>query len=172
MAMTIQKVFDANVYVGNESKHGQASEVTCPDVNFIMNEYNSLGMFGTAKYVNGIEAMEASIKWTYPDNEAQKALGSAFKPVDIMVRSSKAVYDNTGLVKEVPVVMYMRGYSTKHSGGSFTPRTDVEIESAIAVNYFKLEVEGEEIIEVDSENNIYNVGGEDQFAARKENLGI
>jgi hypothetical protein len=37
--------------------------------------------------------MEATIKWTYPENSVQKALANFLKPVDIMVRSSKAEHE-------------------------------------------------------------------------------
>ena len=170
--LKINKVFDANVYINNASKHGQASEITCPDVNYIMNDYNSLGMIGTARFPNGIESMEATIKWTYPDNDAQTAMANPFKAVDVMVRSSKADYDNAGLVEEKPVLILMRGFPIKHQGGSFTPKTDVEVESTLAVNYYKLEVDGEEIIEVDAINNIFKVDGEDLLEDRRKNLGI
>jgi len=172
MALTINKVFDANVYVNNASKHGQASEITCPDVNYIMNDYQSLGMFGTARFPNGIEGMEATFKWTYPDNDAQIAMSNPFKAVDIMVRSSKAVYDNGGLVEELPIAVYMRGFPTKHPGGSFKGKEDVELESTLAVNYYKLEVDGDEIIEVDAINNIFKIDGEDVLEERRTNLGI
>ena len=172
MALAINKVFDANVYVNNASKHGQASEVTCPNVNYIMNDYASLGMWGTARFPNGVEAMEATIKWTYPDNEAQIALANPMAAVDIMVRSSKAVFDNGGLVEEQPVVVYMRGFPTQHQGGGFAGKNDVETESTIAVNYYKIEVDGEELLEIDTIANIFNVGGEDVLAQRRTNLGI
>ena len=172
MALTIQKTWDCNVYVGNDSKHGQASEVTLPNVSFIMNDYNALGMFGTAQYPNGIEAMDTTIKWTYPDNDAQIALANVFTPVDIMVRSSKTVYDSTGRREEQAIVNYLRGYTKQHQGGAFTPRTDVELESVLSVNYWKQEINGVEIIEVDTENNIYAVNGEDMLADRRANLGI
>ena len=172
MALTIAKVFDANVYVNNTSKHGQASEITCPNVSYIMNEFNALGMIGTARFFNGIEAMEATIKWTYPDNEAQQACANPIQAVDMMVRSSKAVYDNGGLVEEQSVVVFLRGFPLQHPGGTFAPKTDVELENTFAINYYKAEVDGEEIIEVDTINNILKINGEDILAARKTNLGI
>jgi len=172
MALTISKVFDANVYVNNASKHGQASEITCPNVEAVMNEYNSLGMLGTLELPAGFSAMEATFTWTYPDNDAQIAFANPFKAVDVMVRSSKAVYENGGLVEEQPVAIFMRGLPKQHQGGSFAGKDAVNPESAVAVNYYKLEVDGEEIIEVDVINNIFKVDGEDVLAKRKLNLGI
>jgi len=40
------------------------------------------------------------------------------------------------------------------------------------VNYYKLEVGGDEIIEVDAINNIFKVEGEDVLEERRNNLGI
>ena len=155
MALTIQKVYDCNVYVNNASVHGQASEVTLPDVNYTMNEFASLGMFGTISFFNGIEQMEATVKWTYADNETQKAMANPVQSVDLHIRSSKAVYQGGSLVEEQPIVVNLRGRSTKHQGGSFHGKDDVEVESVLKVDYYKLEIDGEDIM-----------------AERRANLGI
>jgi P2 family phage contractile tail tube protein len=170
--MKITKVYDANVYINSSSKHGQASEVTCPDIQAVTTDYKSLGMVGSAEFFNGFDKMEATIKWTYPDNEAKLACANFLKPVDIMVRSSKAEYDGGGITEEVPVVIYLKGYPTKHAGGGYKPKEDTEVESTFSVLYYKEEVNGEEIIEVDVLNNIYKVDGEDLLADRRQNLGI
>ena len=92
--MNIAKVYDANVYVNNASKHGLASEITAPTITALMTDYKAMGMIGSAEFFNGFDKLETTIKWTYPDNEAQKAFGNFLKPVDLMIRSSKAEYDN------------------------------------------------------------------------------
>jgi P2 family phage contractile tail tube protein len=158
--------------VNGSSKHGQASEVTCPDIQAIMTDYKSLGMVGSAEFFNGFDKMEATIKWTYPDNEAQKACANFMTPIDLMVRSSKAEYDGGGIKDEMPVVIYLRGYSKKHPGGSFKPKEDTEVESSFSILYFKQEIDGEAIVELDVLNNIYKVNGEDLLAERRQNLGI
>lgn len=171
--MKINKVYDANVYVNNTSQHGQAAEVTCPDIAAVMTEYKALGMLGSAEFFNGFEKMESTIKWgSFPDNDIQIALANPMVPLDFMVRSSKAEYENGGLTGEKPVVMYMRGYVKKHPGGTFKPKEDTELETTVSVLYYKQEIDGEEIVELDVINNIYKVGGEDLTAERRQNLGI
>lgn len=170
--MKIAKVFDANTYVNNASKHGLASEVTCPDISAIMTDYKALGMVGSAEFFNGFDKMEATIKWTYPDNEAKKACANFLKPVDLMIRSSKAEYDNGGITSEKPIVIYLKGYPKKHAGGSYKPKEDTEVESVFSVLYYKEEVDGETIVELDVLNNIYKVDGEDLLSERRQNLGI
>ena len=170
--MNIAKVYDANVYVNNASKHGLASEITAPTITALMTDYKAMGMIGSAEFFNGFDKLETTIKWTYPDNEAQKAFGNFLKPVDLMIRSSKAEYDNTGITEEKPIVMYIRGYSKTLPGGAFKAKEDTELESTVSVQYYKLEIDGEEIVEIDVINNIYKVGGEDLLAELRQNLGL
>lgn len=170
--MKIAKVYDANVFVNNRSTHGLASEVTCPNIAAIMTDYKALGMAGSMELFNGFDKMEATVKWTYADNDTQKACANFLKPVNLMVRSSKAEYDNSGITNEAPIVIYLKGYPKQHPGGTFKPKEDTETESTFSILYFKQEVDGEVIVELDVENNIYKVDGVDLLAERRQNLGI
>ena len=172
MARRMQKVSDANVYVNNDNKHGLAAEVVCPNVSYIMNEYNALGMIGTARFPDGIEAMEATIKWMYPDNDALIELANPYEAVDIMVRSNQGVWAGEGRVENRPIVIFLKGFPMQHQGGTFASKTDVTLESQIAVNYYRLEVAMEEIIEVDVLNNRLIIGGVDVMRQYRRNLGI
>jgi P2 family phage contractile tail tube protein len=170
--MQISKVYDANVYLNDASLHGQAQEVTCPDISAVMTDYKALGMVGSVELFNGFDKLEASIKWTFPENDIKKACANFLVPVDMMVRSSKAEFVNGAISVEKPVVIYMVGLPKKHQGGSFKPKEDTELESTFAVTYYKEEVDGDVIIELDVLNNIYKVDGEDLLAERRQNLGI
>ena len=172
MAITISKVQDANVYVNGTSTHGQAQEVSLPEVQFNKSEYKALGLIGTAKFFNGIDAMEATIKWNYPENEVQIALSNPRKSVDLMVRSNKAVYINGDLSEELPVVVYLRGTSNNHGTGDYKSKEDTDMSSKLDITYLKEEVNGQAIIEVDVLNNIFRINGEDQLKDYKSNLGI
>ena len=170
--MNIAKVCDANVYVNNASKHGQASEITPPTVTALMSDYKAMGMVGSIELFNGFDKLETTIKWTYPDNETQKAFANFLKPVDLMIRSNKAEYDSGGINEDKPIVMYVKGYPKAHPAGTYKAKEDTELENTLTVQYYKLEIDGEEIIEIDVLNNIYKVGGEDLLATRRENLGL
>ena len=53
--MNIAKVYDANVYVNNASKHGLASEITAPTITALMTDYKAMGMIGSAEFFNGFD---------------------------------------------------------------------------------------------------------------------
>ena len=56
--MNIAKVYDANVYVNNASKHGLASEITAPTITALMTDYKAMGMIGSAEFFNGFDKLE------------------------------------------------------------------------------------------------------------------
>lgn len=170
--MKIQNVYDANIYVNNVSTHGTASEVTCPDITPVTADYKALGMAGSLAFPQGFEKMEATVKWTFADDDIRKACANFFKPVDIMIRSHKVRWDSGGVIDDAPVVIYLKGLPTKHQGGGYKPQESTEFETSFTVHYYKEEVDGESIIEVDVMNNIYKVDGEDILAEYRQNLGI
>lgn len=170
--MIIAKVYDANVYINDVSTHGMASEVTCPSITAVMNDYNSLGMIGSTEFFAGFDKMEASIKWKHLENDIKTTLADFTKSVNIMVRSSRQEIDAEGVQREVPIVIMMRGFSKQYPGDSFKKGESSELESVIAVNYYKETVDGEDLVEIDVLSNVYKVNGEDLLAQHRQNLGI
>ena len=168
----IENVYDANVYLNNDSKHGLAKEVVLPTVSYAFEAHEALGLIGTPEFPKRIEAMEATITWDYPDNEAQKALANPFKAVDIDVRSSRRIESSSGVIEEQPVLASIRGRCKSLPGGTFSAGANVESQTAIAVHYYRLEVDMEAIFEIDVINNRLIIGGVDVMAERRKNLGI
>lgn len=171
-SITISKVQDANVYVNGTSTHGQASEVSLPEIQFSKGEYKALGLIGTPAFFNGIEKMEATIKWNYPENDVQIACANPRKSVDLMVRSNKMIYVNGDLDSEVPVIVFLRGTSNNHGTGNYKAKEDTDLSTKLDITYMKQVVNGQEIIEIDVLNNIFRIDGVDQLADYKKNLGI
>jgi P2 family phage contractile tail tube protein len=170
--MTIQEVYDANVYFNSVSTHGTASEVTCPDLTPVMGEYKALGMAGILEFFKGFEKLEATIKWKFADTEIRKACANFVQPADIMVRSNRARWDSGGIIDNVPVVIYLKGTPTKHQGGGYKAQEATEFETTFTCFFFKEEVDGDPIVEVDVMNNIYKVDGVDLLAEYRMNLGV
>ncbi|MCD8173802.1 MAG: phage major tail tube protein [Alistipes sp.] len=168
----IAKVCNANAYVNNVNTHGLAVEFTLPDITPLMADHDVLGMFGSIELANGLDKMEAAAKWSYPSNDLLVAFADVHTSVEIMLRSNKAVYEDGTKTDDVPIVANIRGTSKGLPGGTFKAKENTELDTTFAVNYFKLEVDGQELYEVDIMNNIYKVDGVDKLAALRENLGI
>jgi hypothetical protein len=170
--MGVAKIRDANVYVDGTSTHGFASEITLPDVEASMSEYKALGMVGTKELFQGFGKMEAAIKWNAPSEEILKACANPRKSVALMVRTTREVYENGSVSSEEPVAYYLKGISKNFNAGSFKPKDDTETETKFSVSYFKMVQNGNEIYELDVDNNIFKIGGVDQMEKYRENLGL
>jgi hypothetical protein len=146
--------------------------VSLPEIQFSKSEYKALGLIGSLKFFNGVDALEATIKWNYPDNDVQVACANPRKAIELMVRSNKTVYTNGDVTDEQPVVVYLRGTSNNHGLGAFKAKEDTDLSTKFDISYIKEEVNGRAIVELDIINNIFRIDGVDQLAAYKQNLGI
>ena len=52
----INAIYNANVYIDGNSLLGNASEFKLPEFEFGQDEYTGLGLIGTIKLPNGVEA--------------------------------------------------------------------------------------------------------------------
>lgn len=166
------KIRDANVYVNGTSTHGYATEATLPNVDYSKTEYKTLGLNGVLKLFNGFNAMEATIKWSSADNDVAMACLDPFKPVNLMIRSSRDVYEGGALSDQQPVIFYVKGTASGMNLGTLKSKEDNETETKLDLTYFKWVQNGEELIELDVANNIFVVNGVDLLATYRENLGL
>lgn len=172
MAIEINKLTNANVYIDGASKLGKAEEVSLPVIKHKLAEHKALGMVGTVEFFSGIEKMEAKIKWNSFYGDIMKKTGNPTKPMSIQIRSSLETHASTGRVAELPVVCYITATAKDLPMGNFKQHDNVELETNFSVTYAKLEVNGELMYEIDMLANIYKVGTEDILAKYRANLGI
>lgn len=173
MSLSVRKLENANVYdavLG--SLLGRASEVELPSITAIMSDHEALGMNAKLELPTGIDKLEAKIRWNsqYPD--AVKRYGSVYDSVQLQVRSSSAIYEGGSRTEEQPVVVFLRGTPKMVAGGTFKQNAFEGAETDLNVTYFRLRINGEDLVEIDALNNIYKVAGVDKLAQYRANLGI
>ncbi len=169
--ISVNKLYNANVYVNGNSFLGRAEEVTLPKVQAKMVEHKALGMVGVLETPAGIEKMEAKIKWSSLYPEVLGAMANPYRTIQIQVRASLENYDSSGKNSEVPVVAYMTAQFKNFPGIGFKHQDNAELETDMAVSYYKLSVDGDDYIEVDVFANIWKVKGEDILEEYKSNIG-
>ena len=70
------------------------------------------------------------------------------------------------------MVINVRGYFKELDFDSWTPAEKATLKCSIACNYYKLAIDGVELIEVDPINMIRNVNGSDQLSKLREALQV
>lgn len=172
MGNLINKCTNANVYLNGNSYMGRAEEITLPDISPKMADHKALGMVGELEVPAGLTKMSAKIKWNAIYPEVMLSTHNAFQAVRLQVRTSVETYAGGSRIAQVPAVIYLTGTWKKSGGLAFKPQDNVEMENELNVSAYKMEVNGEEIVDIDIMANIWRVAGEDQLALYRFNLGI
>lgn len=173
MAISVNRVTNANIYLtGTGSLLGRAEEITLPDVKASMSDHKGIGMFGKLELPSGIDKMEVKIKWNaiYPD--VAKKFNNIFQAREIQTRFPVETYTAQGRTQVVPGRVALTILPKNIPLGAFKQHDNVELEQTFTVTYFKQEINGEVITEIDVLNNIYIVDGVDQLASYRAALGI
>lgn len=169
--MTVYKVTNGNVYLDGNKLVGKFEEITFPDVKYKMSDYTTLGMMADIELPNGIEKLEAKIKFSSIFAEEFKKLADISKPATLIFRGNKEGFEGnavrssetnltiqiSGIGKNIP----LGGFKANEMGGGF--------ELTMAVWSCTVTDNGQPVLEFDAFSNTFKVGGNDLTAKFKLN---
>ncbi len=172
MALTIKKLTNANVYFDGNSLLGVVEEVSLPTIAVKQIEHKAIGMFGTIEVPTGLDKMELKMKFSSISESMLEKVADTHEAWSFQVRSSLEEYEGGSRSSESSFIAYFTGRGKEIPGLAFKQHENVDMEITFAIDYYKMEIGGASIIEVDAKTNIYKVGGEDKLATYRANLGI
>ena len=167
----INAIYNANVYLDGNNLLGKAGEFKLPEFEIGQDEYKALGMVGTIKLPNGVEALEGEITWDSLYPEVAAKANHPFKAAQLMVRSNLQTFDARGLVKEVAVVTTVTATFSKNGLGGLKPKEKSEQASTYQATEIRQMVDGRETLYYNAFKNIYRVDGVDVLAQMRKNIG-
>lgn len=159
-----------NLYADGESLMGVAEEITLPKLARKMEEYEAAGMAGPVDIDMGAEKMV--LDWTCAGLvfSAIKQFGAA-KPDALMLRYSGAYQrEDTGVTHAVEIVVRGRHAEIDMGTAKIKDKTVTKIKTSLA--YYKLIVDGEELIEFDALGMIFRVNGKDLLEDQRKAVGL
>jgi P2 family phage contractile tail tube protein len=172
-AISINRITNANVYDNGNSLLGKVEEITLPTVKAKVVAVKALGMIMDVELPSGFEKMDGKMKWNAVYSDLILAFGSIFNTRQIQVRGNLEAYDSSGRTAEISVVAFLTiRFKDAMPGLTMKQNDNPEQESEFTCSYYRLEIDGERMIEVDAFSNIYFVGDEDQLANYRINLGL
>lgn len=169
----VNKVYHANVYIdGTNNQVGRLSEVKLPDLAPIMSEHKAIGQFGTLELPAGLGVLTLTCKWNgyYPD--VMKMAADPFRTRRFQIRGNLETYGTEGRLAQVPIIVQVGGRWKKAGGATFKAQESGEFDDEITCNYYRCEVDGRELYEIDVVNNIWKVDGRDLLEILRKNLGL
>lgn len=169
MAMIPEILANLNLFVDGISFQGDVPSLTLPKLALKMEEYRPGGMDMPIEMDVGMEKLESSFTTTGMRKEALKyfglADGNAFNGV---FRGS--LKGQKGETKAV--IVTQRGTLKELDMGDWKPGDKAEHKHGIALTYYKLEVGGETIYEIDPAGMKRVINGVDQLASQRRDLGL
>lgn len=144
--------------------------VTLPDIENVTEEVKGLGIDAFNEVVsNAFGAMTLGMKFTGPTAN----IGfSKQKTASLIITSAIATYNKeTHEEEQKKLVCSIKGKLQKRTGGELGKAVKNEPELEFSVTYYKLELDGVVLYEIDKFNKKAIVDGEDLYSATNSILG-
>ncbi|MCF7646902.1 phage major tail tube protein [Bacillus subtilis] len=137
---------DCMLWADRESKLGQIGDITPPVPQKKLEELRNAGMVKPREVMLGYEKLEFSFKMPSLDPQILTLFG--LKPgVENPFMITGALVDEDGTVHSA--VMNIRGFLKQADAGSWKTGDLSESDYQVSVHYYKLEVDGVNLIEMD-----------------------
>jgi P2 family phage contractile tail tube protein len=149
---------DCTLWADRESKLGQIGDITPPVPQAKVEEMRNGGMIKPREIRLGYEKLEFSFKMPGVDPQVLQLFGlHPGRESPFMITG--ALVDEDGA--EHSAVMTIRGFIKQADGGTWKGGDMAENDFAVSVNYYKLEIGGVELIEMDDFD--IKIGGRSQY---------
>lgn len=160
-----------NLFNEGESYIGQCGSVTLPKLTRKFEAWRGAGMDGPAKVDLGMDD-DLDLEWTLGgvDATALKQFGEISANGLGLRFAGSYQQDDTG--DTVAVEVSVRGRHEEIDMGEAKPGEDTEHKIKTALTYYKLTIDGEEIIEIDTLAMIFMVNGADRLEQHRSNIGL
>lgn len=161
-----RKIRNFNVFLDGTTYFGRVTEATLPVVKIKTEDHRGAGMNGPVSVDMGTELMTAKLTFADWPTAVLRSVGFHQRLVLRPAALGQTNFTATGYIATIG------GQITRASPEDLKPGEDNPLNLEMSVDYFKLEEEGDELVEVDLENAIRRVGGVDQLADMRRAMGL
>lgn len=159
-----------NVFNNGFAYQGVAEEVELPKLAMKIEDFRAGGMIGEVGINLGLEKLEMTHK--YAGIVPELFTGFASPTIDSELIRFAGAYqrDDTGDVSAVEIVM--RGRHTELDGGNSKAGEKTETSIKSALTYYKMTIDGKEVLEIDLINSVFKVDGKDRYEKHRAAIGL
>lgn len=137
-----------------------------PKLTIKTEEHRDGGMDAPIEQDMGMEALASELVFSEFNRRLFQTFGNSNVPITL--RGSQE--DEDGAKEAIEGMM--RGLVKEIDPGDWKPGEKGECKLAISPRYYRLRIGGEDTVEIDVINGVRKIGGVDQLAARRANLGL
>lgn len=146
-------------------------DVTLPEISYMTDTISGAGIAGEIEttVLGMVQAMSTTLNW----RTVTKAAGVLAAPRihALELRGTQEIFDTSaGVKRSQPVRVAMRVQPKRYNNGNFEAAAATGSESEFEVTYYKLIIDGEEVIEIDKYNFICKIDGTDYLADVRDQI--
>ncbi len=157
-----------NAFVDGRGYAGRVDEITLPKLTIKTEEHRAGGMDVPVEIDMGMEKLEAELTFAEYDVELFRLFGLIDgNAVSLTLRGAIQADGEAE-----PIVVNLRGSFREVDAGTWKAGDKATLKCMVAVRYYRLTINGDSVIEIDAENMIRIIGGEDQMATIRQAIGI
>ena len=165
-----RKLKNMNLFNDGVSYAGQVEEVVPPVLTRIMEEWRAGGMNAPIKTDHGMEALSREWPCGGLMREPLHQFGIT-RHDGVLLRFAGAYQrDDTGEVDAVEITV--RGRHSAIDQGTAKPGDNSQFKVTTEVSYYKMTINGIEVIEIDIMNMIERIDGVDRLADQRRAIGL
>lgn len=165
-----KKLKNFNLFGNGNNWQGQVASLTLPPLVRQMEEYRGGGMNAPVDIDMGMEKLE--FQWT-PAGLIESVFdnfGTSRFDAELLRFAGSYQRDDTG--QTVPVEIVVRGRHREIAMGDAEAGSDNTQSITTTLSYYKLTINGEEVVEIDVLNMIEKVRGVDRLEEHRRNIGL
>ncbi len=165
-----KKLKNFGVFGDGESWIGEIPSVTLPTITKKVEEYRAGGMHGPVEIDLGHEKLEMKLKSGGLKVALIAMLGSQTVGANIFRFAGAYQEDASGVVSAVEVIA--RGRLKEWNPNEAKAGDDNDHDFTIALSYYKVTVDGAELLEIDVPGMVFKTGGTDIYSAIRFAIGL
>lgn len=158
-----------NVFIEGQNLHGIVADVTPPKITFKTEDWQAGGIVAPVKVEQGLEGLEASFSLGGFSREIMAEMGGAINGKTLRVQGALQCDDQENYIE---LVAEMRGRITEADAGTVKQADNGEHKFTMPLTYYRLVVNGKEVIEVDVLGAKCVIDGQDKYAEMRKALGL
>ncbi|KMY38394.1 phage major tail tube protein [Aeromonas caviae] len=167
-----RKLKHLNLFLDGENWIGVAEEYTPAKLAMKLEAYRGGGMPGAVHINMGLDDGALDTEFTFGGYEAALFKKQHQAKIDgVMLRFAGSFQrDDTAQVSAVEIVQ--RGRIKELDGGTLKTGDNSQQKATMVNTYYKVTVDGEDLVEIDLINMIWKVGGEDLMEEHRKAIGL
>lgn len=155
-----------NAFLDGVSFMGRVVKATLPDLSLATADFRGGGMDGSVAIDMGMEALAAELELKEWSRDALVRLGRRTR---LVLRAGELGEEDFAAAS---LVFTLGGRVTKMTGGDLQGGQEANLTLTWSVDYYRLEREGEVLVEIDVERAVRMVDGVDQLADLRRAMGV